>query len=186
MARAMRSWALTALCGLAGLPGCGSDDGGSSTAPHPTGVSLGLRSPAFVEDGSIPIRYTCDGENLSPPLTWNRVPVEARSLALIMQDPNAPDGAFTHWSLWNLSRASTGVNAGRVPADAIEGRNGFGNTGYGGPCPARGDPVHRYVFHLYALNADLGLPAGASPDTVTETIARHAIASGTTTGTYRR
>ena len=183
-----RPWALAALCclGLALPSGCGSDGDETDTTPRQTGISLGLRSPAFAEGGRIPARFTCDGENVSPPLTWNRVPIEARSLAVVMQDPDAPGGAFTHWTLWDLSRRSVGLNADRVPDDALEGRNGFGTTGYSGPCPPEDDPAHRYLFRLYALNADLDLPAGASPGTVMEAITRHSIASGTATGTYGR
>lgn len=171
---------------LLGPAGCGTSGDGSKAMPRETGISLGLRSPAFAEGGRIPARFTCDGEDISPPLTWNRVPVEARSLALVMQDPDAPGGAFTHWTVWDLARRSRGLNAGRLPGDAVEGRNGFGRTGYGGPCPPTGDPAHHYVFRLYALNADLELTAGASPDAVLNAISQHAIASGTATGTYRR
>lgn len=186
-ARLLRLAWVCATLALAGAAGCGDEaDDSSSTTPRQTGISLGLRSPAFAEAGHIPARFTCDGENVSPPLTWNRVPVEARSLAVIMQDASAPGGDFTHWTLWDLSRRSRGLNAGRIPSGATQGRNGFDEIGYGGPCPPKGDAAHRYIFRLYALNAELGLPEGAGPAAVLEAVGRHAIASGSATGTYGR
>jgi Raf kinase inhibitor-like YbhB/YbcL family protein len=183
---------LFALGVLSAVPACGGGHGGKSTtgsappAARPTRTTLGLSSPAFLNGSSIPARYTCDGENVSPPLTWTRVPVRARSLALLVEDRDAPGGAFVHWSLYDLPRGSSGLSSGRVPAGSVQGENSYGHTGYGGPCPPKGDPAHRYVFTLYALDDSPELPAGASAKSVREAISAHAVTTGTLTGLYRR
>ncbi len=184
----LRALGLAAICclSLSAVVGCGDSDDSSSDAPRQTGVSLGLRSPAFADGGRISALYTCDGQDISPPLTWNRVPVDAKSVALVMQDADAPGGSFTHWTMWDLSTRSTGLRDGQTPSGAATGRNDFGKTGYSGPCPPKGDAAHRYVFRLHALNAELDLPAGADPDAVTKAVQQHSIASGSTTATYKR
>jgi Raf kinase inhibitor-like YbhB/YbcL family protein len=166
--------------------GCGGSQRSAHSQSRPARTSLGLSSSAFLNGSSIPARYTCDGEDASPPLTWTRVPVRARSLALLVEDPDAPNGAFVHWSLYDLARGSSGLSAGRVPSGSAEGQNSFRRSGYGGPCPPKGEPAHRYVFSLYALNDHPGLPPGATPATVRAAIAAHAITTGTLTGLYRR
>lgn len=174
---------------LATLPllaaaGCGGEkvEGPPPAAPE----ELRLRSPAFADGVAIPARFTCEGENVSPPLSWSRVPAGARSLALLVEDPDAPGGTFVHWTLYDLARGATGLAAGRVPGGAREGENSFGEEGYGGPCPPEDDPPHRYVFTLYALDAPLGLEAGASPSEVRDALAERAIARGTLTGRFGR
>jgi Raf kinase inhibitor-like YbhB/YbcL family protein len=117
---------------------------------------------------------------------WTRVPAGARSLALLVEDRDAPGGAFVHWSVYDLPRGSSGLGTGRVPSGSAEGENSFGRPGYGGPCPPKGDPAHRYVFSMYALDDQPGLPPGAAPGTVRDAIAGHTIATGTLTGLYRR
>src|SRR5262245_28326347 len=159
------------------LTGCGSGQKSAQSQPPPTRTTLGLSSSAFLDGSSIPARYTCDGEDVSPPLTWTRVPVRARSLALLVEDVDAPGGAFVHSSLYDLPRGSSGLSAGRVPSGAAEGQNSFGRSGYGGPCPPKGDPEHRYVFSLYALDDHPGLRPAATPATVRAAIAGHAITS---------
>lgn len=117
-----------------------------------------LRSPAFGSGETIPARFTCDGKNVSPALRWTAPPAGTRSLALIMDDPDAPSGTFAHWLAWNIAATARGLHAGqRAPR---EGTNDAGRIGYTGPCPPSG--VHRYVFRLYALEAPLGLARGAS------------------------
>lgn len=167
------------------IAGCAADEPAQDT-PRPTRTTLGLFSSAFLDGSTIPARYTCDGENVSPPLAWSRVPARARSLALTVEDQDAPTGAFLHWSVYDLPRGSSGLSTGRVLPDAAEGENSSGTSGYDGPCPPKGDDAHRYRFRLYALDAELGLPPGAAPDPVREAIARHAITNGTLTGRYRR
>ena len=124
-----------------------------------------LTSMAFKEGGEIPQKYTCDGENVSPPLAWNGVPEGAKSLALIVDDPDAPSGTFVHWVLYRLPATTTELAEavpvhGALPSGAVQGRNGFKKVGYGGPCPPSG--THRYYFHLYALKDSLRLEPGAT------------------------
>lgn len=111
-----------------------------------------LSSDAFADGGDIPRRHTCEGENVSPPLSWFAPPEGTRSLALIVDDPDAPVGRFTHWLAWGLDPAAGGL-AEDTPAPA-EGRNGFGLNGYAGPCPPPGHGRHRYFFRLHALSAE--------------------------------
>ena len=108
-----------------------------------------LSSPAFTDGADIPVRHTCDGEDISPRLTWIGTPKGTRSLALVVDDPDAPRGTFTHWVVYNLPPDLTELGEGTTPA--AQGRNSFGRTGYGGPCPPPGGP-HRYRFTLYALD----------------------------------
>jgi Raf kinase inhibitor-like YbhB/YbcL family protein len=176
---------VTALAVLA-LGGCGGSGGAGGSAPRPSRTTLFLQSSAFTQESTIPRQYTCDGENVSPPLTWTQVPVRARSLALLVEDVDAPGGHFLHWSLYELARGSSGLSPGRVPAGAAQGQNSFGSIGYSGPCPPKGDPRHRYVFRLYALDSGSGLSSGATPEAVRQAISEHEIAMGTLTGYYRR
>ncbi|GAB4263674.1 MAG: YbhB/YbcL family Raf kinase inhibitor-like protein [Deferrisomatales bacterium] len=132
-------------------------------------MAMTLRSTAFPPGGEIPSRYTCDGEDLSPPLSWSGVPEGAKSLALIVDDPDAPDPAaprmtWVHWVLYNLPPSAGGLpeGVGRLPEGTREGLNDWKRTGYGGPCPPIGR--HRYVHKLYALSEvlpDLGAPTKA-------------------------
>jgi Raf kinase inhibitor-like YbhB/YbcL family protein len=171
---------------LVALAGCGSGNGTTASGPRPTRSTVGLTSSAFLDGSGIPSRYTCDGEDVAPPLTWTRVPARARSLVLLVEDQNAPGGAFVHWSVYDLPRGSSGTETGHLPQGSVEGRNSFGRFGYGGPCPPRGDPPHHYVFSIHALDDKPGLPPGASPAAVREAVAAHAIAAGVLTGIYRR
>jgi Raf kinase inhibitor-like YbhB/YbcL family protein len=170
----------------AAIAGCGGSGMSSEKGSAPERSVLGLSSSAFLNGSSIPARYTCDGEDVSPPLAWTRVPVGACSLALLVEDRDAPGGAFLHWSVYDLPRGSAGLSTGRVPSGSAQGQNSFGRPGYGGPCPPNGDPPHRYVFSLNALDEEPGLPPGAIPATVRDAIAGHTIATGTLTGLYRR
>jgi Raf kinase inhibitor-like YbhB/YbcL family protein len=137
-------------------------------------MTLSLSSPIFQEGEDIPITYTCDGQDISPPLTWGEPPSETQSFALIMDDPDAPGGLLeavpTHNELAN---------------GALQGKNGFGNIGYGGPCPPSG-PAHHYRFSIYALDQALDLTAGASRKQVIDVITGHILAWGQLTGTYQR
>ncbi len=131
---------------------------GALAASAAGGAGFSLRSPAFPDGGRIPVRHTCDGRDLSPPLRWTAPPAGTRSLALLMDDPDAPGRTFTHWLAWNIPPSARALKAGaRVPG---EGANDAGRVGYLGPCPPAG--VHRYVFRLYALRTPLRLARGAS------------------------
>lgn len=132
-----------------------------------------LTSPAFEADGAIPERYTCKGENLSPPLELAGTPVAAKSLALVVRDPDAPGGEFVHWTVWNIHPDITSIAEGRLPLGALQGRNDFGDVGYGGPCPPSG--VHHYHFEVYALDGELDVPSGTKCQDVIDAITAHAI-----------
>lgn len=119
-----------------------------------------LASSAFKDNGAIPEKYTCKGENISPPLEISDVPEGTGSFAIIMHDPDAPSGDFTHWTIWNIDPSVTKFEENIVPATATEGQTEFGKMGYGGPCPPSG--THHYIFDLYALKTKLNLPAGSS------------------------
>jgi Raf kinase inhibitor-like YbhB/YbcL family protein len=168
----------------AALSACGGDtvEGPPPAAPD----RIRVTSPAFQPGGAIPRRFTCDGEGVSPPLRWSGAPGETRSLALLLEDPDAPDGTFVHWTLFALAPSTTRLREGEVPAGAREGENSFGDRGYGAPCPPKGDQSHRYVFALYALRSAPGLDAGASPEQVRAAIAEHALARGGLTGRAAR
>ena len=156
-------------------------------------MSLTLTSPAFSDDDEIPKRYTCEGEDLSPPLAWSAAPEGAKSLALIVDDPDAPDPkapqmTWVHWVLYDLPAAAGGlaeaVAREGLPAGTREGRNDWRRTGYGGPCPPIGR--HRYFHKLYALDvvlADLGAPTKAELEAAME---GHVLAQAQLVGTYEK
>jgi len=114
-----------------------------------------LTSSAFEHNQKIPSQYTCDGENINPPLTISDVPQNAKSLVLIMDDPDAPSGDWVHWTAWNIAPQTTEIAENSTPAGAVEGLTSFGKPGYGGPCPPSGE--HRYFFKIYALDINLDL-----------------------------
>ena len=145
---------------------------------------LTLTSAAFEDGAPIPVRFTCEGADVSPPLGWTGLPAGTASLALLLDDPDAPGGAFTHWLAWGLEPAPGELGEGAAPP--AQGRNGFGGRGYGGPCPPRGDGPHRYVFRLYALDALLDLEPGAGKKAFQAALAGHVIGAAELTGTYER
>jgi Raf kinase inhibitor-like YbhB/YbcL family protein len=143
---------------------------------------LEIASDAFEADGTIPRRYTCDGENVSPPLSFAGVPEGTRSLALVVDDPDAPVGTFTHWLAWGIGPGAGGLGEGQ-PAPR-EGRNGFGTIGYAGPCPPRGR--HRYFFRLHALDAELDIESGADRDEFDHALDGHVLETAELMGGYER
>jgi Raf kinase inhibitor-like YbhB/YbcL family protein len=147
-------------------------------------AEFAIASSAFDNAHAIPPRHTCDGDDVSPPLRWTNVPEGARSLALVVDDPDAPSGVFTHWVAWDLDPAADGLDEGE-PAPS-EGRNDFGSTGYRGPCPPPGHGRHRYVFRLFALDAELGLAARASKAELERGIEGHVLTTAELVGTYER
>lgn len=154
-------------------------------------MTLILNSSAFAHEGEIPTRHTCEGEDVSPPLTWSGVLMEAKSLVLIVDDPDAPDPAapkmtWVHWLLYNLPPQTTGLPQGvtDLPPGTLEGTNDWHRTGYGGPCPPVGR--HRYFHKLYLLDAvlpDLGHPTKARLE---QAMRGHIIDEARLIGTYRK
>jgi Raf kinase inhibitor-like YbhB/YbcL family protein len=147
-------------------------------------MSTALSSDAFEQGTPIPTRHTCEGEDLSPDLSWSGVSEDARSLALVCDDPDAPSGTFTHWLAWGIDPGSGGLGEGE--AAPVEGQNGFGTTGYRGPCPPPGHGPHRYFFRLHVLDAELDLAAGSSREELEAALEGHILASGELMGTYER
>jgi len=146
-----------------------------------------LRSYAFRERDNMPQTFTCDGANMSPPLVIEDVLKEAQSLALIVDDPDATrGGTFTHWLVWNISPKTMEFQESEAPRGAVEGRNDFGNEGYGGPCPPRGAKSHRYMFKLYALDKILDLRRGAEKDKLKRAMEGHILEQTTLMGLYAR
>jgi Raf kinase inhibitor-like YbhB/YbcL family protein len=152
-------------------------------------VSIELASPAFAPGEAIPARYTCDGDDISPPLQWQGTPAAAQTLALIMDDPDAPRGTWVHWLLYNIPATATGLPeavgpSGPGPGGSVQGNNSWNRAGYGGPCPPSG--AHRYFFKLYALDTELDLAAGASKEALLAAMEGHILAQGELMGAYRR
>jgi Raf kinase inhibitor-like YbhB/YbcL family protein len=143
-----------------------------------------LESNAFENAQAIPSRHSCESEDVSPPLRWMNVPEGTRSLALVVDDPDAPGGVFTHWLAWGLDPAAEGLDEAK-PAPS-EGRNDFGTTGYRGPCPPPGHGRHRYVFRLYALDTDIDVGAGAAKAELEQAIEGHVLTTAELVGTYER
>lgn len=143
---------------------------------------MNITSEAFEHGSSIPVDYTCDGENVNPPLQFGDVPDEAKSLALIMDDPDAPTGLFTHWLVWNMAPDIGKIAERSTPATGLQGTNDFKESGYGGPCPPSG--THRYFFRLYALDQELDLAEGADRHALDAAMDGHVIDSAELMGIY--
>jgi len=155
--------------------------------------AVGVSSPAFAPNGSIPPQYTCDGRNISPPLAWSELPEGTRSLALIVDDPDAPDPraprrTWVHWVVYDIPATAVGIaegaSPGRLPAGAREGLNDFGRQGYGGPCPPTGR--HRYFHKLYALDTMLTALQRPTRAQLEQAMAGHVLGQGELVGTYER
>jgi len=148
-------------------------------------MALQVSSTAFSEGETIPTKYTCDGQNISPPLEWRGQPKDTKSLAVICDDPDAPSGTFTHWVLYDLAGDTHQLPEGSSAAGK-EGRNGFKRTGFGGPCPPSKDGPHRYVFRVYALDVEsLGSP-GMSQEDVEAAMRGHILSKGQLMARYQR
>jgi Raf kinase inhibitor-like YbhB/YbcL family protein len=147
------------------------------------GAKMKITSSAFQEGAEIPSKFTCDGADTSPPLQIADIPSEAKSLALIVDDPDAPSGLFTHWLVWNIPPQTGSVREGSAPKGA-QGANDFGKSGYGGPCPPSG--THRYYFKVFALDRELDLPSGAKRGQLDAAMKGHVVAQGELIGRYSR
>jgi Raf kinase inhibitor-like YbhB/YbcL family protein len=150
------------------------------------GKSWGLRiySPAFLENGYIPDKYTCDGENVSPPLHIKGVSTKARSLVLIMEDPDAMAGDWVHWTVWNMDAATRVISENSIPDGSVEGDTDFDLPAWAGPCPRWG--VHRYLFKLYALDTKLELASRATRPQLESAMKGHVLDRSELVGLYGR
>jgi Raf kinase inhibitor-like YbhB/YbcL family protein len=156
-----------------------------------TAMPLVLASPAFAPGGAIPTEYTCDGADISPPLTWSGVPEGTKSLVLVVEDPDAPSGIFRHWAAYDIAAGARGLQAGYGPNRPAVGfraaRNDFGAAGYGGPCPPKGHGMHHYHFRLFAIGRlTLDLTRSASAGDVLKAAEPYAIQQTEVIGTYQR
>lgn len=147
-------------------------------------MAFKLSSPAFADGAEIPTRYTCDGDDISPRLTWSDVPDGARSLALVLHDPDAPRGSFTHWVVSDLPADLTELAEGST--QGTQGRNSFGRTGYGGPCPPARDQPHRYRFTLYALDVPTIALSDRTREELERKIGTHVLGTAQLMGRYKR
>lgn len=143
-----------------------------------------IRSSAFEHDQPIPVQYTCDGDNVSPPLQIGDVPKGAKSLVIIFDDPDADAGVWTHWVVAGLDPKTTELPEGHLPKDVTLGKTSFGDATYGGPCPTLG--VHHYVFRLYALDTDITIPEGSQRETLEEIMAGNILDKAELMGTYKK
>lgn len=170
------------------LTGCRSPEGSPFESLY-VANPIALESAAFAAGTSIPSRYTCDGEELSPAVQWEAVPDNTQTLILVVDDPDAPGQAFVHWLVYNLPPATRELSEA-LPKEpdlalgGVQAKNDFGKHGYGGPCPPSG--THRYVFRLFALDTTLNLQSDTSKQEIIEAMQGHVLASGELIGLYRR
>ena len=164
------------------LPGCARDETQGPAAD--LADTMVVTSPAFRDGQPVPERFTCDGQNQSPPLAWEQVPADADALALVVDDPDAPDGTFVHWVVLDIPVDVRQVAAGEVPSGGVEALNSAGEPGYTGPCPPSG--THHYRFTVYALTARTGLGAGAELEEALTAVDEQAVARGSMVGVYER
>lgn len=177
-------FAATLLAGF--LTACSADN----AKPSGVTMSIQLTSTAFADGHAIPSKYTCDGSDVSPALTWSNAPAGTKSFALIADDPDAPVGTWVHWVVYDLSADTSSLpeNVAKsqyIPGNAKQGLNDFKRLGYGGPCPPHGKP-HRYFFKLYALDTMLDLKPGVTKKDLLKAMEGHVLAEGQLMGMYQR
>ncbi len=182
----MRRLAIWLLVLALGAAACGGPALSTPLAP----ATLTVTSPAFVEGGAIPAKYTAAGADVSPPLAWSQAPAGAASLALLLEDLDAPSGIFTHWLVYNIPPKAAGFEeglptSGQLLSGARQGKNSFGKIGYGGPDPPPG-AAHRYRFTVYALDIQLPAKSDLTRAQLLAAIEGHALAQGELTGTYKK
>jgi Raf kinase inhibitor-like YbhB/YbcL family protein len=180
---------VASVCAAAALAGCGggNDDGKRQSDLPAAPDTIEFTTPSFKNGGAIPTALTCDGAGKPPTIVWRALPAGAIELVLVVEDPDAPDGTFTHWTAWGIA-ASSGAGLapdGKFPAGLKEGKNSAGKVGWTPPCPPKGDAAHHYTFSFYALKKGTTLEPGASPEAV-KAVLKGALGRGTFTGTYKR
>jgi Raf kinase inhibitor-like YbhB/YbcL family protein len=152
-------------------------------------MAIKISSTAFQDGGLIPAKFTCDGANISPPLTWSSLPITTKSVALIVDDPDAPGKTWVHWVVYDLPAGNTQLAEGvatqeAVPGGGKQGTNDFRTIGYGGPCPPSG--THRYFFKLYALDVESPVKPGATKEDLLKAMEGHILDQGELMGKYQR
>lgn len=163
----------------------GKDSNKKNTTSTSSGiVAMKITSSAFANEALIPAKYTCDGQDVNPPLTFSEIPKDAKSLALVVEDPDAPSGTWTHWIVWNINPETSKIEEGKLPEGAVEGTNDFQSVGYGGPCPPGAE--HRYMFNLFALDSQLNLPTTTKREELLSEIAKHKLSETELIGVYKR
>jgi Raf kinase inhibitor-like YbhB/YbcL family protein len=191
----MRQRSTFALCAclaftaLLALSACSNGSDKAKVTEDSGPMDIQLISGAFEDGEPIPAQYTCQGKNISPPLAWSSPPAGAKSVALILDDPDAPRGTWVHWVVYNLPADTIGLPEGVkadsvLPGNALQGRNDYKRNDYGGPCPPSG--THRYFFKIYALDTALDLKAGATKDDVLRAMEGHVLAHGQLMGTVKK
>ncbi len=149
-----------------------------------------ITSTAFNNNTNIPSKYTCDGANINPPLSFSEIPAKAKSLALISDDPDAPMGTWVHWTIWNIDTTTKEIPENSVPTGSVQGTTSFGETKYGGPCPPRPGPtrsgVHHYHFKLYALDTRLFLAVSNKSVDLEKAMKKHILTQAELIGLYAR
>jgi Raf kinase inhibitor-like YbhB/YbcL family protein len=173
-----------ALCWIFLFTACGRPEGTSAPEARATASArIAMTSSAFSDGGVIPAKYSCDGGDVIPPLSWSGAPAATRSFALVVDDPDAPGGTWDHWVLFDIPPTVTSIEEGKVPS-GIVGTNSWKKQSWGGPCPP--DREHRYFFKLYALDTLLRLPATSTKRDLEEAMKGHVIAEGQLIGKYDR
>lgn len=181
---------LAMLLGLLTAVACSGGENEPVLEQEVVTARIHLTSSAFTEGADIPTKYTCDGEDVSPQLAWTGTPQGTRSIALVVDDPDAPGGTWVHWVLYgvtsDIQELSENIPDSELAAFGVtKGKNDFGDLGYGGPCPPLGTP-HRYYFKLYALDTELSLESGVEKEDLLSAIDGHILASGQLMGKYQR
>jgi Raf kinase inhibitor-like YbhB/YbcL family protein len=177
--------ALLASAGCGASRQASNETNGGAAVDNATVTRLELTSSAFKDGQPIPVQYSCDGANQSPPLAWGEPPEGTKSFALVIDDPDAPSGTFRHWGVYDIPASARSIGGGQKVGTEVT--NDFGKPGYGGPCPPKGHGPHHYHFKLFALGVDkLDLPGAAKITDVEAAARRHAIAQGELIGTYER
>jgi Raf kinase inhibitor-like YbhB/YbcL family protein len=160
---------------------CGRTDGIDAQ----DGATITVSSNAMTDGEDIPVEFTCDGEDVPPDVAWADIPADTVEIMVVVDDPDAPSGTFTHWTVWGLEPDASPLDAD-LPAGAVEGTNDFGDVGYRGPCPPEGDDPHHYRFRVLALDSSLDLPEGAALSELTAAIDDRVIGQGQLQATYAR
>jgi hypothetical protein len=184
-----RRFAAALLAGMVGIGACGAKPRGAAAAETLDGQVIPstviVTSAAFAEGDAIPVRFTCQGDDVSPPLAWSGVPTDAAALALVVDDPDAPRGTYVHWVVVGIAPDARGLAEGESPPGATVAQNSAGRARWSGPCPP-GGKTHRYRFTLYALRARPELAAGAATANALDAVRDTAVARGRLVGVYQR